>query len=106
MYAKDENDELILQGKVEAELILMSSEEAEKSPAGLGREEPSALEKPTRPDSSFMWFLNPIKSIRYIIWHNYKWTILKILFILFFTLFLALFFYSLPGYTIKKMMGA
>ena len=25
----------------------MSSEEAEKSPAGLGREEPSALEKPT-----------------------------------------------------------
>ena len=62
MYAKDENDELILQvnyslftlttdtllqGKVEAELILMSSEEAEKSPAGLGREEPSALEKPT-----------------------------------------------------------
>ena len=31
-----------------------------------------------RPDSSFMWFLNPIKSIRYIIWHNYKWTIIKI----------------------------
>ena len=62
MYAKDENDELILQvkqykeytwnkyvlqGKVEAELILMSSEEAEKSPAGLGRQEPSALEAPT-----------------------------------------------------------
>ena len=36
-----------VQGKVEAELILMSTEEAEKSPAGLGREEPSALEKPT-----------------------------------------------------------
>ena len=47
MYAKDENDELILQGKVEAELILMTNEEAEKSPAGLGREEPNALEKPT-----------------------------------------------------------
>jgi uncharacterized membrane protein YraQ (UPF0718 family) len=26
-----------------------------------------------------MWFLNPIKSIRYIIWHNYKWTIIKVL---------------------------
>ena len=47
MYAKDENDELILQGKVEAELMLMTSDEAEKSPAGLGREEPNALEKPT-----------------------------------------------------------
>ena len=34
MYAKDENDELILQGKVEAELILLASDEAEKSPAG------------------------------------------------------------------------
>ena len=43
-----------------------------------------------RPDSSFMWFLNPIKSIRYIIWHNYKWTILKIFFIPFLALFLSL----------------
>ena len=53
-----------------------------------------------------MWFLNPVKSIRYIIWHNYKWTILKILFFIFLILFIALFFYSLPGYTIKKMLGA
>ena len=34
------------QGKVEAELILMTSEEAEKNPAGHGREEPDPLEKP------------------------------------------------------------
>ena len=31
---------------MEAELILMTSEEAEKNPAGLGREEPDPLEKP------------------------------------------------------------
>ena len=36
-----------LQGKVEAELILLSAEEAEKSPAGLGRDDPNGLEKPT-----------------------------------------------------------
>ena len=36
-----------LQGKVEAELILMTSEDAEKSPAGPGRDDPNALEKPT-----------------------------------------------------------
>ena len=34
------------QGKVEAELHLMSAEEAEKSPVGLGRNEPDPLEKP------------------------------------------------------------
>lgn len=34
------------QGKVEAELHLMTSEEAEKHPAGLGRNEPDPLEKP------------------------------------------------------------
>ncbi|TRY61213.1 hypothetical protein TCAL_10928 [Tigriopus californicus] len=106
LYIKTDNEGLLLQGKVEAELILLASEEAEKSPAGLGREDPNALEKPTRPDSSFMWFLNPIKSIRYIVWHNYKWTIIKVLLWLFTVLFLAMFFYALPGYTVKKIMGA
>ena len=37
----------LFQGKVEAELILLNSEEAEKSPAGLGRDDPNGLEKPT-----------------------------------------------------------
>lgn len=35
-----------LQGKVEAELHLVTAEEAEKSPVGLGRNEPDPLEKP------------------------------------------------------------
>lgn len=34
------------QGKVEAELHLVTAEEAEKSPVGLGRNEPDPLEKP------------------------------------------------------------
>lgn len=36
----------IFQGKVEAELHLFTKEEAEKHPAGLGRNEPDPLEKP------------------------------------------------------------
>ena len=36
-----------VQGKVEAELILFTAEEAEKSPAGLGRDDPNGLAKPT-----------------------------------------------------------
>ncbi|GAB6022296.1 hypothetical protein CHUAL_006419 [Chamberlinius hualienensis] len=105
-YAKNNNDEMELTGKVEAEFHLLTEEEAEKSPAGLGRNEPDPLDKPNRPDSSFIWFLNPLKSIRYIIWHNYKWVILKavLLFLLF--AIILLFFYSVPGYTVKKMLGA
>lgn len=34
------------QGKVEAELELLTQEEAEKKPAGRAREDPQALEKP------------------------------------------------------------
>lgn len=37
---------LSLQGKVEAELHLLTGEEAEKSPVGEGRNEPEPLEKP------------------------------------------------------------
>lgn len=35
-----------LKGKVEAELHLLTGEEAEKSPVGEGRNEPEPLEKP------------------------------------------------------------
>lgn len=105
-YVKRENEEMELTGKVEAELQLLSRDEAERSPAGLGRNEPDPLEKPSRPDSSFVWFLNPLKSIRYIVWHNYKWVIVKaILAVLLLGIFL-LFLYSMPGYTVKKMIGA
>ncbi|KAG5276719.1 hypothetical protein AALO_G00108940 [Alosa alosa] len=104
--ARDENDELALTGKVEAELHLMTAEEAEKSPVGLGRNEPDPLEKPNRPDTSLMWFMNPLKSIRYFIWHNYRWLILKTLGMMLLLLLLGLFLYSLPGYLVKKMLGA
>jgi hypothetical protein len=60
----------------------------------------------SRPDASFMWFLNPLKSIRYIVWHNYKWAILKILVVLALAVVLLMFFYSVPGYTVKKLLGA
>ncbi|KAJ1158313.1 hypothetical protein NDU88_011005 [Pleurodeles waltl] len=104
--ARNENDELELTGKVEAELHLLTAEEAEKSPAGLGRNEPDPLEKPNRPDTSFIWFLNPLKSIRYFIWHTYRWLILKILILILLLLMVGLFLYSMPGYLVKKILGA
>lgn len=53
-----------------------------------------------------MWFLNPLKSIRYIVWHNYKWVILKGIIILAVAIMILLFFYAIPGYTVKRMLGA
>uniref|UniRef100_A0A8B9HH60 Otoferlin a n=1 Tax=Astyanax mexicanus TaxID=7994 RepID=A0A8B9HH60_ASTMX len=100
--ARDENDDLELTGKVEAELHLMTAEEAEKSPVGLGRNEPDPLEKPNRPDTSLMWFMNPLKSLRYFIWHNYRWLILKTLGLMLLLLLLGLFLYSIPGYLVKN----
>ncbi|XP_016085593.1 otoferlin isoform X8 [Sinocyclocheilus grahami] len=103
--ARDENDEFELTGKVEAELHLLTAEEAEKNPVGLGRNEPEPLEKPNRPDTSLMWFMNPLKSIRYFIWHNYRWLILKALALLLLLLLVGLFLYSIPGYLVKKLLG-
>ncbi|XP_072134947.1 otoferlin [Mobula birostris] len=104
--ARNENDEMELTGKVEAELHLLTAEEAEKSPAGLARNEPEPLEKPNRPDTSFIWFMNPLKSIRYFIWHNYRWLLLKIIALALLLLLFGLFLYSMPGYMVKKMLGA
>ena len=60
----------------------------------------------SRPDTSLMWFLSPLRSIRYFIWHNYRWLILKILGLALLLLMLGVFLYSLPGYLVKKMIGA
>uniref|UniRef100_A0A8C5SEA3 Otoferlin n=1 Tax=Laticauda laticaudata TaxID=8630 RepID=A0A8C5SEA3_LATLA len=104
--ARNENDEMEMTGKVEAELHLLTAEEAEKCPAGLARNEPDPLEKPNRPDTSFIWFLNPLKSIHYFIWHTYRWLLLKILLLVLFLLMVGLFLYSMPGYLVKKLLGA
>lgn len=61
---------------------------------------------PSRPDTAFVWFLNPLKSIKYLICTRYKWLIIKIVLALLGLLMLALFFYSLPGYMVKKLLGA
>uniref|UniRef100_A0A672RKG2 Otoferlin n=1 Tax=Sinocyclocheilus grahami TaxID=75366 RepID=A0A672RKG2_SINGR len=103
--ARDENDELEITGKVEAELHLLTGEEAEKSPVGEGRNEPEPLEKPNRPDTTFLWFLSPLKAIHHLICKQYKWLVIKIVLALMLLAILALFLYSMPGYMAKKLLG-
>lgn len=61
------------QGKVEAELHLLTYEEAEKNPAGLARNEPEPLEKPKW---VYSWEVTQELSINLLIWH-YRWLISK-----------------------------
>uniref|UniRef100_A0A672HCD7 Otoferlin n=1 Tax=Salarias fasciatus TaxID=181472 RepID=A0A672HCD7_SALFA len=93
-------------GKVEAELHLLTGEEAEKNPVGEGRNEPEPLEKPNRPDTSLLWFLTPFKAIKHLVCTQYKWLAIKIVTALLVLAMLALFLYSMPGYMVKKMLGA
>uniref|UniRef100_G1KWU1 C2 domain-containing protein n=1 Tax=Anolis carolinensis TaxID=28377 RepID=G1KWU1_ANOCA len=95
----------ILTGKVEAEFQLLTLEEAEKAPVGLGRKEPEPLEKPNRPKTSFNWFVNPMKTFIFFIWKRYKKYIIALLIIAIVTIFLVLILYTMPGYISEKIIN-
>lgn len=60
---------LILSGKIEIEMELMSRADFDAKPNGNGRKEPNAfpfLEKPQRPPTSFFWLTSPLKAFRYV----------------------------------------
>jgi len=50
----------------------------------------------SRPETSFLWFMSPFKTLRYIIWANYKWYFIIGLVVLLLLLLLFLFIYSFP----------
>ncbi|ESN93713.1 hypothetical protein HELRODRAFT_157808 [Helobdella robusta] len=61
--------------------------------------------KGCRPDTSFLWFMNPLKTLKYIIWKNYKWLIIKLIILLIFVIFLVLFFYNFPGAVVDRIVN-
>ncbi|XP_076129182.1 otoferlin isoform X2 [Alosa pseudoharengus] len=104
--ARDENDELALTGKVEAELHLMTAEEAEKSPVGLGRNEPDPLEKPNRPSTSLAWLLlSPFRVTCLLAWRQYRFHFLVLLLVLLVLVFLGLLFISMPSALSNKIFN-
>ncbi|KAK7910021.1 hypothetical protein WMY93_014705 [Mugilogobius chulae] len=97
-----------LAGKVEMSLELVSEQEQEERPAGLGRDEPNMnpiLQEPHRPETSFLWFSSPYKTLKFIVWRRFKWLILLffLLFLLF--LFLGVFLYAFPNYAAMKLVS-
>ncbi|XP_063167450.1 myoferlin-like [Candoia aspera] len=103
-----ENNKPRVSGKVEMTLELLTDQEAEELPAGKGREEPNAnpiLKPPERPETSFLWFTAPLKSLHFIIWQKSKWKILIFLCIVLVILLFAHFIYSAPGYLAMKLVN-
>ncbi|XP_047145925.1 otoferlin isoform X2 [Hydra vulgaris] len=92
-------------GKVEMELTLLTEQESTDDPAGLGREEPSGLLFPNRPDLMMNWLILPIRTLRYALWDSYKFKIAKAVFMFILLAVLSLFLYYMPSSIVKKIVG-
>lgn len=104
----EHNGEKIIAGKVEMSLEIVTEEEQEERPAGLGRDEPNMnphLEEPQRPETSFLWFSSPYKTLKFILWRRFKWFIVLFIILFLILLFLGVFLYAFPNYAAMKMVG-
>ncbi|XP_050838192.1 fer-1-like protein 4 isoform X3 [Serinus canaria] len=104
-FTDPSGNKYFLTGKVEAEFQLLTVEEADKSPVGLGRKGPEPLEKPNRPKTTFSWFVNPMKTFVFFIWKRYKRYIIVLFVITVLTIFLVLLVYTMPGYISEKIIN-
>ncbi|KAB0392985.1 hypothetical protein E2I00_003860, partial [Balaenoptera physalus] len=95
----DKDGSRVMAGKLEMTLEVLNEKEADERPAGKGRDEPNMnpkLDPPNRPETSFLWFTNPCKTVRFIVWRRFKWVIIGLLLLLILLLFVAVLLYSLP----------
>ncbi|XP_051830243.1 dysferlin isoform X1 [Antechinus flavipes] len=103
----DLEEKRTLAGKLEMTLEIVSESEHEERPAGMGRDEPNMnpkLEDPKRPDTSFLWFTSPYKTMRYIIWRRFRCFIILFIILFILLLFLGIFIYAFPNYAAMKLV--
>ncbi|KAL6095247.1 myof [Pungitius sinensis] len=99
--------EKVLGGKVEMTLEIIGEELADEKPAGKGRDEPNMnpkLDPPKRPDTSFFWFTNPCKTMKFIVWKRFRCLFIVLVLLTIVVLFLAILLYSLPNYISMKIV--
>ncbi|KAG7492728.1 hypothetical protein MATL_G00017920 [Megalops atlanticus] len=97
----------VLGGKVEMTLEVVSEKEMDERPAGKGRDEPNMnpkLDPPKRPETSFFWFTNPCKTMKFIVWRRFKWLFIGFLILILVLLFVGILLYSLPNYVAMKIV--
>uniref|UniRef100_A0A8B9ZG09 Dysferlin n=1 Tax=Anas platyrhynchos TaxID=8839 RepID=A0A8B9ZG09_ANAPL len=95
----EQDQKKILAGKLEMTLEIVAEQEHEERPAGVGRDEPNMnpkLEDPKRPETSFLWFTSPYKTLKYILWRRYKWVLVLAIVLFILLLFLGIFIYAFP----------
>uniref|UniRef100_A0A3Q2YKB9 Myoferlin n=1 Tax=Hippocampus comes TaxID=109280 RepID=A0A3Q2YKB9_HIPCM len=104
--AIEQNGKKVLAGKVEMTLEIVEEKEMEERPAGKGREEPNMNPRlePPRPDTSFFWFTNPFKTMKFIIWRRFRLLFIIGILLLLVLLFLGILFYSFPNYISMKIV--
>ncbi|XP_053166720.1 myoferlin isoform X2 [Hemicordylus capensis] len=98
----------VLAGKVEMTLEVLGEKDIEERPAGKGRDEPNMnpkLDSPNRPETSFLWFTNPCKTMKFIVWRRFKWLFIGLIILLIVLLFVAILLYSLPNYLSMKIVN-
>nr|XP_031532352.1 dysferlin [Vicugna pacos] len=103
----DEGEKKILAGKLEMTLEIVAESEHEERPAGQGRDEPNMnpkLEDPRRPDTSFLWFTSPYKTMKFILWRRFRWAIILFIILFVLLLFLGIFVYAFPNYAAMKLV--
>uniref|UniRef100_A0A674AUE7 Myoferlin n=1 Tax=Salmo trutta TaxID=8032 RepID=A0A674AUE7_SALTR len=95
----EQDGKKVLGGKVEMTLEIVSEKEVDEKPAGKGRDEPNMnpkLDFPKRPDTSFFWFTNPCKTMKFIVWRRFKWLFIGLILLILVLLFVGILLYSLP----------
>ncbi|XP_078523102.1 myoferlin-like isoform X2 [Lissotriton helveticus] len=103
-----ENGHRKISGKVEMTLEILTEQETEERPAGKARDEPNInpkLDPPKRPETSFLWFQNPWRSLKFVIWKRYYCWMITILLLMLALLLLGIFIYSFPNYLAEKMLN-
>ncbi|KAK0154254.1 Myoferlin [Merluccius polli] len=96
-----------LGGKVEMTLEIIREADADEKPAGKGRDEPNMnpkLDPPNRPDTSFFWFTNPCKTMKFIVWRRFRCLFIGLIILVILGLFVGIFLYSLPNYISMKII--
>ncbi|XP_056221234.1 myoferlin-like isoform X1 [Seriola aureovittata] len=104
----EKDGQSVLGGKVEMTLEIVSEADADGKPAGKGRDEPNMnpkLDPPKRPDTSFFWFTNPCKTMKFIVWRRFRCLFIGLILLLIVVLFLAILLYSLPNYISMKIVN-
>uniref|UniRef100_A0A8C9M1T2 Dysferlin n=1 Tax=Panthera tigris altaica TaxID=74533 RepID=A0A8C9M1T2_PANTA len=103
----EEGEKKILAGKLEMTLEIVAESEHEERPAGQGRDEPNMnpkLEDPRRPDTSFLWFTSPYKTMKFILWRRFRCAIILFIILFILLLFLGIFVYAFPNYAAMKLV--